>query len=53
MEKENVIITLNRSMERKMYIHGQKVYILSKSKENEIIMTGLQVCNHLDKGQGI
>ena len=52
--KENVIIRLNRTMERKMclntYIRG---YILPKDKQSMISMTGYNVENPLGKGREI
>ena len=52
--KENAIIRLNRTMERKIMItHNYQEYILPMDKQNMTYMVGEQVPNHSHKRQGL
>ena len=51
MERKNVIIRLNRTMERKNVFKHIQWYILPKDKQSMISMTGYNVENPLGKGR--
>ena len=52
MDRKNVIIRLNRTMERKNVLkHIIQGYILPKDKQSMISMTGYYVENSLGRGE--
>ena len=51
--KENVIIRLNRTMEKNVFKHIFQEYILPKDKKSKISTTGDNVENPLGKGREI
>ena len=51
MERKNVIIRLNRTMERKNVFKHIQWYILPKGKQSMISMTGYNLENSLGTGE--